>query len=112
MSMIKRAYVILRKIENQLKPTAAQIISAELVKAQEEGIAAKVGMVLALAENTQQLKLHMGEMTAQELRTLRAGLRLVAYLIHPAGDGCEDAPGSHPTAPLAPEATHTPDPSD
>ncbi len=34
-----------------------------------------------LADNVQELKLCMGEMTAQELRTLSSGLRLAAHKI-------------------------------
>ena len=38
-------------------------------------------VVSALADNVQELKLCMGEMTAQELRTLRSGLRLAAHKV-------------------------------
>jgi hypothetical protein len=35
----------------------------------------------ALANNPQELKLHMGEMTAQEMRSVKAALHLVAHKV-------------------------------
>jgi hypothetical protein len=38
-------------------------------------------VISSLADNVQELKLCMGEMTAQEMRTLRSGLRLAAHKV-------------------------------
>lgn len=43
--------------------------------------AAIVAMLEALKTNTQQIKLHMGELSAQELRAVRACLGLVAFKV-------------------------------
>jgi hypothetical protein len=47
----------------------------------DQAVEACAEKIETLRDNTQQLKLHMGEMEAQEQRTLKAGMGLFAFLL-------------------------------
>jgi hypothetical protein len=47
----------------------------------DQAVEACADRIEKLRDNTQQLKLHMGEMEAQEQRTLKAGMGLFAFLL-------------------------------
>jgi hypothetical protein len=71
----------LRRLDNEDGPEMKYVAEPAATAVWNEAVDRCADEIEALRENTQQLKLHMGEMEEQELRTLKAGMGLFAFLL-------------------------------